>query len=104
MPIQTLAAATPGQFQFASEAPPSPNIPQLGVAGDAPASIAAVYTALEFQVAFHAGIRDIEIHAHLDLRDLSEPATPVTDKLDDYSIGNAGPSTRSIRVRRAADC
>lgn len=88
---------TPGQIQYASEVP-SPITPPLGVAGDAPASIAAVYTAQEFQDAFHAGIRDIEVHAHLDLRDLPVPVTTVTESSVGFVIGNAGPSSRSIRV------
>lgn len=97
MLVQIVVEATPGQLQLASAAPP-PITPALGVSGDAPAAIAAVYSAEEFQDAFHAGIRDIEIHAHIDLRDLEEPSTPITDSHVFYFIGTAGPSTRSIRV------
>ena len=92
--FQAWADATSDQFHSPPDLQPyPPPPPPLGVAGDAPASIAAVYTAVEFQRAFHEGVRDIEIYAHLDLRTL--------DLLSQhgYQIGYAGPLIRSIRVR-----
>ena len=99
--IQTLAAATPGKAQFTdvASAPAHPIMPPtLGVAGDASASIAAVYTASEFQSAINTGVRDIEIHAHLDLQDIFSLPTTVVDNYDVNFIGIAAPSTRSVRV------
>lgn len=62
-----------------------------------------MYTAKQFQDAFHEGVRDIEIRAHLDLRNLSSATAPVVPVSSAYKgpypIGVAGPSTRSIRVR-----
>ena len=65
--------------------------------------MAAVYTAEELQRAFHMGIRDIEIRAHLDLRNLAaETADPIVEVISvyqgPYAIGVVGTSTRSIRV------
>lgn len=59
--VQTLAPATRGYIKLFPNPLPSPEL-------HAPASIAAVYTARDFQDAVHAGMRDIEIHVHLDLR------------------------------------
>ena len=100
---QAWADATPDQFKASPDlqAYPPPS-PPLGVAGDAPASIAAVYTALDFQDAFHEGVRDIEIHAHLDLRNLPVPRDPLVTVpfgRGGYKIGYLGNPIRSIRVR-----
>ena len=100
---QAWADATPDQFQTSPDLPPHPPpSPPLGVAGDAAASIAAVYTAFEFQDAFHEGVRDIEIHDHLDLRNLPAPRSPLVKVPFDrggYQIGFVGTPIRSIRVQ-----
>ena len=100
---QAWADATPDQFQTSPDLPPHPPPPPpLGVPGDSAASIAAVYTAFEFQDAFHEGVRDIEIHAHLDLRNLPIPRDPLVEvpfSQGRYQIGFAGTPIRSIRVR-----
>lgn len=99
--VQAIAAATPAQIRDAPTPPPNPPVPaSLGVDGDAPASIAAVYTASQFQDAFHAGVRDIEIRAHLDLRNLPIPGRPIISPQSNqsYLFGYTGPTTRSIRV------
>eukprot|EP00892_Ulva_mutabilis_P005913 jgi/Ulvmu1/3694/UM017_0111.1 len=98
---QSIAAASPAQIQTAPDPPPNPPAPPaLGVAGDAPPSVAAVYTAFEFQDAFHEGVRDIEIRNHLDLRLLPTPRDPII-KLgrSTFQIGVVGTPTRSIRGR-----
>ena len=58
-----------------------------------------MYTAEQFQQAFHLGVRDIEIRSHLDLRALPLETNPITG-LDagELSIGWVGRTTRSIRV------
>ena len=65
-------------------------------------SVVVVYTAEEFKDAFHAGLRDIEIRAHLDLRGLNLTADPIAVLSEayrgPYAIGFVSPSTRSIRV------
>ena len=100
---QAWADATPDQFKISPDLPANPPPPPpLGVAGDAAASIAAVYTAAEFQDAFHEGVRDIEIHAHLDLRTLPVPRNPLVEVpfgTSEYKIGYVGTPVRSIRVR-----
>lgn len=101
--MQAWADATSDQFEASPEPPAHPPPPPpLGVAGDAAASIAAVYTAFEFQGAFHEGVRDIEIHAHLDLRKLPippNPLVPVPGSQEAFQIGYLGSPIRSIRVR-----
>ena len=102
--VQAIAAATPAQIRAAPDPPlnPAPT-PPLGVAGGAPPSVAAVYSAKQFQDAFHEGVRDIEIRAHLDLRNLSFATVPIVAVSNafkgPYPFGVVGPSTRSIRVR-----
>ena len=67
--------------------------------GDATPEIATVYTAEQLQRAFHAGVRDIEIRAHLDLRGLPLWDDPISTKFSgSYQFGVVGRSTRSIRV------
>lgn len=92
--VQAIAAATPAQIEESPESPdlPIPAPPALGVAGGAPPSIAAVYTPFEFQDAVDEGVRDIEIHSHLDVRNLPIPVGGF------HQIGQLGTSTRSIRV------
>ena len=101
--VQAWADTTPDQVQALPDLPAHPPPPPpLGVAGDAAASTAAVYTAFEFQDAFHEGVRDIEIHAHLDLRTLPTPQDPrLTSPFGQgaYQIGYLRSSIRSIRVR-----
>ena len=100
---QAWADAKPEQFQPSPDLPAHPPPPPpLGVAGDAAASIAAVYTAFEFQDAFREGVRDIEIHAHLDIRNIPVARDPLVEgPLGQavYQIGIVGTSVRSIRVR-----
>ena len=100
---QAWADATPDQFQTSPDLPEHPPPPPpLGAAGDAAASIAAVYTAADFQDAFHEGVRDIEIHAHLDLRTLPVPRNPLVEVpfgIPEFKIGFVGNPIRSIRVR-----
>lgn len=101
--MQALTAATPAQIQPAPTTftDPLPLAP-LGVDGLASPSIAAVYAAQEFQDAFHAGVRDIEIYAHMDLRNLSVPTSSIITSIEGsesmFKIGDASPTTRSIRV------
>eukprot|EP00892_Ulva_mutabilis_P005912 jgi/Ulvmu1/3693/UM017_0110.1 len=98
---ESIAAATSAQTQTAPEPPPNPPAaPALGVAGDAAPSVAAVYTAFQFQDAFHEGVRDIEIRDHLDLRNLPKPRDPIVELpfgFTTYQIGYVGTPTRSIR-------
>ena len=100
---QAIADAALGQSQFARDPPLSSFLQRsVGISGSAPPLIAAVYTAQEFQDAFHEGIRDIEIHANLDLRNLSIPIADVITSFEggeyQYRIGYVSPTTRSIRV------
>ena len=102
VPAQVLAAATSGQISFASNPlPGSLPLQSLGVAGSASPLVAAVYTAQEFQEAFTEGIRDIEIHAHLDLQNLPIPIAQWITGVEGeftFQVGFVSPTTRSIRV------
>lgn len=101
MRLQEIAKATPAQIQDAPPPPPNPPAPgSLGVDGDFPPSIEAVYTEDEFVIAINAGVRDIEIRAHLDFRSINR-VTPVVDPSPPFTasyIGTPTPMTRSIRV------
>eukprot|EP00892_Ulva_mutabilis_P007594 jgi/Ulvmu1/5206/UM216_0001.1 len=102
---KAIAQASPLQIRTAPDPLPDPPSPiTLGVAGDAAPSVAAVYTAFEFQDAFHEGVRDIEIHDHLDLRLLPKPRDPIVPvgSVYPYQIGTPGNSTRSIRGKCTA--
>lgn len=93
------AGPLPPPAEIPSTRPPPP---PLGVAGDAPPSVAAVYTAFEFQDAFHEGVRDIEIRNHMDLRNLAFPTDPIVNPdggVYSQQLGIPGMTTRSIRVR-----
>eukprot|EP00892_Ulva_mutabilis_P005988 jgi/Ulvmu1/3761/UM175_0009.1 len=98
---QVLAAATPQQISTAKDPPPHPPPPPAAtVPGDASPEVVAVYTAEALQEAFHAGVRDIEIHDHLDLRDLptEEPRISVSVSAPEhFQLGHTKPTTRSIR-------
>lgn len=104
--VQEIAAATPAEVSSAPDPPPNPPVPPpLGVAGNAPPRVAAVYNALDFQRAFHQGVRDIEIRDHVDLRyvPIINPAGRIVDVGNTdwrrlLRIGVPGPSTRSVRV------
>lgn len=98
--VQTVRQAGAGQQRVASDPPPNPpSTPLPPTAGDAPPEVAAVYTAEQLQQAVQEQVRDIEIHAHLDLRNLSMLPSPTPAIFEgDYQLGYMG-STRSIRVR-----
>ena len=103
--LQRLAEADGGSYSnewlpAAMAAPPAPP-----VNGSLPADIAVVYTAEDFQRAFHEGVRDIELRAHIDTRQLGRIRSVLV------TVGNARvtkrfgavPSTtRSIRVRSSS--
>lgn len=101
---QSLADADASSYTPPQEQLPSalPALPPPPVDGAAPAQIAAVYTAADFQRAFHAGVRDIELRAHMDMRPLSDVASTVLGVTRNDRLGGVKPTTRSIRVRLAA--
>lgn len=86
---------------MANDPPPlgSPQLP--AVSGNATPKVAAIYTARQLQLAIIAGVRDIEIRAHLDLRNLTLLETPgVPTAFSHFQYISA--ETRSIRVRWGA--
>lgn len=89
MAVQAWADAIPDQFHTTPDLPPPPPQPN-SVAEDNTASIGAVYTASDFESALHNGVRDIEIHTHLDLRTVYP--------FDEWVYRN-GTRIRSVRVR-----
>lgn len=85
------------QLQFAEDPPPLPSPPPPAVQGNATPEVAAMYTAEQLQEAILSGVRDIEIRAHLDLRNLTQVDTPeVLSNFSHFQYVLA--TTRSIRV------
>lgn len=97
--MQSLADASPSSYLDGSDlgnpvAPPPP----APVNGCAPAQIAAVYTAADFQRALHAGVRDIELRAHVDTRQLEQQRSAAVGIVLRLPLGAVRETTRSIRV------
>eukprot|EP00892_Ulva_mutabilis_P005902 jgi/Ulvmu1/3684/UM017_0100.1 len=116
---QSVLGAAPAQFRVVPDVPlRRPLPPPPSVPGGARPEIAAVYTAEQLQRALHAGVRDIEIRSHLDLRGLPAWVYPeaeapeefadygYSDGYDykplggaDFQLGRVHATTRSIRGR-----
>lgn len=84
--------------------PPPLVQPPPPVNGTDPPQIAAVYTARDFQWAFHEGIRDIELHAHMDLRQAATINSRFQGVILEAPLGGVRETTRSVRVRRGKPC
>lgn len=96
--VQGIRLANGDQVQFASDPPPLPSPAPPAVPGNATPQVAAVYTTEQLQQVMLAGVRDIEIRAHLDLRNLTmSDLTEVPPGSSDFR--HVSPQTRSIRVR-----
>lgn len=97
--VQMLGNAGPDSYRPGlPEVPPVPPDAPPSVPGTAAAQIAAVYTAQDFQRAFDAVIRDIEIRGHLNTRSLSPRSTMFVIQRVRIGFGRVPPTTRSIRV------
>ena len=95
--MQSVALASGDQVHIADDPPSPPAPPSPAVPGNATPQVAAIYTAEQLQEAVFAGVRDIEIRAHLDLRNLPRVDTPETPT-GTSQFGYIASETRSIRV------
>ena len=105
--LQSLAEADGGSYSNESLPAAVATPPAPPVNGSAPAEIAVVYTAEEFQRAFHEGVRDIELRAHIDTRQLVKvKSVLVTDRNERVTkrFGAVPSTTRSIRVHSSPIC
>lgn len=69
------------------------------VTASAEANITVVITVDQLQAAVMAGVRDIQIRAHLDLSDMPPAYHAYTVTAFASVLGDIYPSTRSIQVR-----
>lgn len=91
------------QLQQATASAPAAAAP----AAAAPVNVTVVRTGAELRQATLGGARDIEIRAHLDMRDMRRIANPLMPRVDrgnsrkELALLYASKPLRSIRVRLA---